>query len=63
MFIDDNPYLTSYGGTPKYGWGTETAARFQMEIISIWPGNNPTGPLHEAEFKDWTWDWQPYEAA
>lgn len=63
MLIDEAPFLSSYGGTPKYGWGSETAARFQMEVISIWPGNNTTGPMHKAEFKDWTWDWQPYTAA
>lgn len=61
LFIDNNPYMSVYGGTPKSpSWGTETAARFQAEIISIWPGNSNWGPSHVAEFKDWTWDWSPY---
>ncbi len=63
MFIDNVPYMSSYGGTPKpSSWGTETAARFQAEIISIWPGFNSWGPQHKAEFKDWSWDWTPYSS-
>lgn len=58
--IDDVPYSTLFSGTPKEGWGTETAARFQAEIISIWPGSNSVVPSHLAEFKDWQWEWNPH---
>ncbi len=41
----------------KEGWGTETAARLQLELISLWPGDNSTAPRSETEFRNWYWDW------
>lgn len=38
-------------------WGTETAARLQAELISIWPGDNAVAPSHQAEYRNWYWDW------
>jgi hypothetical protein len=63
MKIDGLQYASLFSATPKpANWGTETAARFQAEIISLWPGPNPVAPSHIAEFKDWSWAWQPYPA-
>ncbi|MEM7347681.1 MAG: hypothetical protein AAF485_25900 [Chloroflexota bacterium] len=59
LIIDGQDFPISISETPKYGWGTETAARLSSEMISIWPGPNPTGPSFEAEFSDWQWDWIP----
>ena len=60
LLIDNAPFMSLFGGTPKpANWGTETAARFQVEIISLWPGSNPVAPMHRAEFRNWTWDWTP----
>lgn len=36
-------------------WGTTIDARFQVEIVSVWPGNNPSVPSHSAEFRNWKW--------
>ncbi len=42
--------------TPKDpDWGTTTDARFQVEIVSVWPGANPSVPVHTAEFRNWKW--------
>lgn len=42
--------------TPKHpSWGATVDARFQMEIVSVWPGVNPSVPAHTAEFRDWSW--------
>lgn len=36
-------------------WGATVDARFQMEIVSVWPGANPSVPSHAAEFRNWAW--------
>lgn len=42
--------------TPKDpSWGSSIDGRFQMEIVSVWPGQNPSVPPHSAEFRDWAW--------
>lgn len=57
LIIDGVQIPSLFTGTPKYGWGTETAARLQAEIINVWPGQNQSVPHHKAEFKDWEWQW------
>lgn len=59
--LDGQTFLTSFTFTPKPdSWGTETAARLQAEIISIWPGWEASyAPMHKAEFKNWYWQWKP----
>ncbi|MEM9775360.1 MAG: hypothetical protein AAF902_12325 [Chloroflexota bacterium] len=44
---------------PSY-WGTDTTARFQAEVISIWPGQVQTAPQHRAYFRNWSSAWLPY---
>lgn len=39
---------------PDY-WGDTIAGRFQVEIISMWPGKSKTGCRHEADFRNWSW--------
>lgn len=61
LTIDGNDYPSFFTRTPKPStWGTETAGRFQAEIISIDPGEQESGALHKADFRDWTWNWEPY---
>ena len=36
-------------------WGNTIDGRFQLEIVSVWPGQNPTVPAHSAEFRNWAW--------
>jgi len=60
MVIDGVRYPSCFTALPKpTSWGTETAARFQAEIVSIYP--EPTGVhmQHKAQFKDWVWTWEP----
>lgn len=59
LVIDQKHYLTQYSKTPKSEtWGTEIAARFQAEIISLYPGEQGEGAFHKAQFKDWQWIWE-----
>ena len=59
--IDGISMPCTFSATTKdASWGNETAARLQAEIISIWPGANPSAPHHKAEFKDWQWTMVPY---
>lgn len=61
--IDGIHYPARFAATPKSdSWGSETAARVQAEIISIWPGVEGNGALHKVEFKDWYWLWQPHNS-
>ena len=60
LTIDQTSIPICFTATPKVGWGTETAARFQTEIISIWPGNTSTAPSHAVEIRNWNWNLQPY---
>ncbi len=60
MKIDDVGYPSCFTGTPKpETWGTETAARFQAEIISVYPEPSGIRAMHKAEFQDWVWVWEP----
>lgn len=44
---------------PEY-WGTETAARLQVEAISLDPGTSSTSaPTHSVEVRNWTWNCVP----
>lgn len=59
LLIDEVPYLAQYSATPKPAtWGTETAARLQAEIVSIYPEPSGFHALHKAQFKDWSWMWE-----
>lgn len=61
MLIDGIHYPVQFTTTAKpENWGTETAARLQVEIISIYPGPTGDGKLHKAEVKDWFWHWAPH---
>jgi hypothetical protein len=42
-------------------WGSEIAARFCAEIVSLHPGESNPGALHRVEFKNWRWTWEPYD--
>ena len=57
--VDGTVMASHWVSEDKEGWGTETAARLQAEIISVWPGSSPTAPSHEVEFRNWTWEWTP----
>lgn len=60
LLIDGNAFACAYSAIPKAAsWGTETAARLSAEIISIYPGEQSTGPMHTAEFRNWSWTWIP----
>ncbi|PDW00326.1 hypothetical protein A9Q02_10025 [Candidatus Chloroploca asiatica] len=59
LWVDNKHYGTQFTSIPKPDtWGTEIAARFQVEIISIYP--EPTGlrAMHQAQVKDWSWTWK-----
>jgi hypothetical protein len=61
LIIDGNHYSSRFTATTKpETWGAETAARLQAEIISPYPGEQGNGSLHKAQFKDWSWTWEPY---
>lgn len=61
LIIDGNSFLSKRSMTPKDpSWGTEIAVRLQAEIISIWPGQTQTAPMHQAIFRNWTSAWLPY---
>ena len=54
--IDDVAIPTAFTLTPKPAhWGTDITARLGVEIISLWPGSNPTPPSHRAKFRNWSW--------
>lgn len=36
-------------------WGSTVDSRLQFEIISLWPGSNPSAPPHRAEVRNWQW--------
>ncbi len=42
--------------TPKpSSWGATVDARFQVETVSLWPGQHQSAPPHRAEFRNWYW--------
>jgi hypothetical protein len=60
MKIDERRYPSCFAAITKpETWGPETAARVQVEIINAYaePPNIPV--THRAEFKDWSWVWEP----
>ncbi len=57
MSVDGSLVTTDVVSEQKPAWGDEKAARLQAEIISLFPGDQPTGPVHQAEFRNWSWDW------
>jgi hypothetical protein len=60
FLIDGKRYFTQFTKTPKPStWGKEVAARFQVEIVSIYPEPSGIKAMHKAQFKDWTWLWEP----
>jgi hypothetical protein len=60
MKIDDRRYPSCLAATTKpETWGPETAARFQVEIINLYPEPLDIRATHRAEFKDWSWVWEP----
>ncbi|MEM2002700.1 MAG: hypothetical protein QXT77_08660 [Candidatus Methanomethylicaceae archaeon] len=57
--IDGIRYPSCFTATPRpEHWGTEIAARFQAEIINVYPEPSGICAMHKAEFKDWTWTWE-----
>lgn len=60
LLIDGKHYPCRFTGTPKAAeWGSEIAAGIQVEIISLYPGEQGDGTLHTAHFRNWSWHWQP----
>ncbi len=56
LHIDGNAIPVAMTRTPKASnWTSDTVARLQNEIISLWPGSNAVAPSHQAEFRNWTW--------
>lgn len=55
--VDVSPTLT-----PKPdSWGSTIGARFQVEAVSLWPGERSSAPVHRAQFRNWSWtvaEWQ-----
>ncbi len=61
LTIDGTYYPCQFTETPKpSNWGLTTDARLQAEIVSLYPGAEGNGALHKAWFKDWFWEWEPY---
>ncbi|WP_129674194.1 hypothetical protein [Candidatus Chloroploca sp. Khr17] len=59
LLFDSQPYLTQFTSIPKPNtWGTEIAARLQVEIISIYPEPTALRAMHKAQIKDWSWTWK-----
>lgn len=60
LLIDDKhylSYLTKISKPPD--WGTEVAARLQAEIVSVHPEPLGMRAIHNAQFKNWVWLWEP----
>jgi hypothetical protein len=56
IVIDLTRYTVPLVGTPRPpDWGTETAARLQAEIVSLYPGEEGNGALHTGHFRNWYW--------
>jgi hypothetical protein len=64
FLIDGKRYLAQFTRTTKpANWGTEVAARFQLEIVSIDPEPSGIKAMHRAQFKNWNWLWEPASSA
>jgi hypothetical protein len=60
LLIDQQHYPCRFTATPKSAaWGAEIAAGIQVEIVSLHPGEQGSGALHKAYFRDWRWLWEP----
>jgi hypothetical protein len=58
--IDGNYFPSCFVKEPKPNFGADVSAVFAAEAVSIDPGPQCTGGMpHKAEFKDWTWIWEP----
>lgn len=56
--IDGVRFASALHAVPKpANWGPETAARLQVEIISLYAEDGSLRPLHRAEVADWSWVW------
>lgn len=60
ILIDGEEFATAYTQRRKPShWGTETAARLQVEAISLDPGTQTSAPTHTVDVRNWTWDCTP----
>lgn len=57
LTIDSNHFPFAFTATARPGWDAHTAARLQVEAISVYPGD--TGFVHRVEIRDWYWTWEP----
>ncbi|MEI6291945.1 MAG: hypothetical protein WCP19_16100, partial [Chloroflexota bacterium] len=58
LIIDGNRHESNFFTTTRpANWGEEVAARFQFEIVSIYPEPLGLKAEHRAQFKDWIWLW------
>ncbi|MBN1428359.1 MAG: hypothetical protein JXB07_08235 [Anaerolineae bacterium] len=63
LVIDDISYAIDVTTVTKpMSWGTETAARIQLEAISVYPGQSCMKAKHQVEIKDWQWQWEPAQS-
>jgi len=62
LTIDGVQYSQNiFSSTPKIGWGTTIDARFQAEVISIFPSSTSlTTAVQEIYFKNWRWEGEYY---
>jgi hypothetical protein len=63
LLIDNKHYLCYLTRIKRPGWGPEVAARFQAEIVSIYPEPAGMHAMHKAQFRNWVWKWEPSIAA
>ncbi len=60
LIIDDTTYTANVTAVVKpTSWGSETAARVQLEAISVYPGQTCMKAEHQVQIKDWRWQWEP----
>ncbi len=58
--IDSTPIPIDETFTTKHDdWGNTIDGRFQVELVSVWPGANASVPAHRAEFRNWSWATSP----
>jgi hypothetical protein len=60
LWIDGEIISAAYTRRTKPdSWGTETAARLQVEAISLDPGSAMAAPMQTVDVRNWTWDLVP----
>jgi hypothetical protein len=60
LWIDGEKISSAYTRRKKPdSWGTETAARLQVEGISLAPGSLMAAPMHTVDVRNWAWDLAP----